>query len=333
MRLIVDCYNVLHATMPPVLAGLDEAGLCRALARTTWASHPGGISRGNAAGAGIVVVADGRPKPLRAVESPVPEVELVFAGQTPGSHRSADDLIIQLINQHSAPRRLTVVSSDRQIRAAARRRKARDLSSDDFIDKLVDQLRRHAHGPPPPDRPDVAPLPPEHVERWKEHFGLATDATPPEPAGASQAAPASSTPPAAHARFAESVDAHAIADLEHDIGMDTIRRSIAAGRYVVAIDDGGVVGVLRFEMIWESVPFISLVFVSPPHRGRGHSRRMLDALCAHLRRLEHTTLMSSSRQDEPTPQRWHAHMGFVPNGRFDQLPGQPVPEMIFALTL
>lgn len=163
MPLIVDCYNVLHATMPPMLAGLDEGGLCRALARTTWArgAYGGG-------GGGITVVADGRPKPLRAAESPVPEVDLVFAG----SHRSADDLIIQLINQHSAPRRLTVVSSDRQIRAAARRRKARDLPSDDFIDKLVHQLARNPHGPPPPRRPNIAPLPPELVQRWKKHFGF-----------------------------------------------------------------------------------------------------------------------------------------------------------------
>lgn len=156
MPLIIDCYNVLHATMPPMLAGLDEAGLCRALTRTPWARSP------------ITVVADGRPKPLRATESPVAEVDLVFAG----SHRSADDLIIHLIDAHSAPRRLTVVSSDRQIRAAARRRKARDLSSDDFIDRLCGHLRQHAAGPPPPGRPNIAPLPPELIERWKNAFGL-----------------------------------------------------------------------------------------------------------------------------------------------------------------
>ncbi|MEO1236393.1 MAG: NYN domain-containing protein [Planctomycetota bacterium] len=157
MTLVVDCYNVLHATMPPMLAGLDEGGLCRALGRTDWAR------RGP-----VTVVADGRPKPLRAEVSPVAEVELVFAG----SHRSADDLIVELINRDSAPRRLTVVSSDRAIRAAARRRRARDLSSEDFIDRLVHQLRRHRAGPPPSARPDFGPLPPELVERWRKHFGI-----------------------------------------------------------------------------------------------------------------------------------------------------------------
>jgi predicted RNA-binding protein with PIN domain len=159
MSLIVDCYNVTHATMPPMLAGLDEAGLCRALARSRWAGRP------------ITVVADGRPKPLGVTESPVAEVDLVYAG----SSRSADDLIIRLIDQHSAPKRLTVVSSDRQIRAAARRRRARDLPSDQFIDKLAHQLRQAHAAPPRPGRPSVAPLPPELVERWKDVFGIDRD--------------------------------------------------------------------------------------------------------------------------------------------------------------
>ncbi|MEM1109105.1 MAG: NYN domain-containing protein [Planctomycetota bacterium] len=156
MPLIVDCYNVLRATMPPMLAGLSEAGLCQALARTTWAADP------------ITVVADGRPKPLGVTESPVAAVDLIYAG----SHRSADDLIIELIRQHSAPRRLTVVSSDREIRKAARARRARDLPSDAFIDKLCHQLRKHAQGPPPSGRPAVGPLPPELVQRWKHAFGF-----------------------------------------------------------------------------------------------------------------------------------------------------------------
>ena len=159
MSLIVDCYNVLHVDMPPLLAGLDEGRLCVALGRTPWADAP------------ITVVADGRPKPLRAAVSPDPAVELVFAG----SHRSADDLIIQMIRQHSAPRRLTVVSSDREIRAAARKRRARDLSSEDFIHKLTRYADRGLAGPrlpPRPGRPHVDPLPPELVQRWKRAFGF-----------------------------------------------------------------------------------------------------------------------------------------------------------------
>jgi len=49
---------------------------------------------------------------------------------------NADARIESLIAAHSAPRLLTVVSSDRRIRRAASRRRARTLSADEFLDLL-----------------------------------------------------------------------------------------------------------------------------------------------------------------------------------------------------
>jgi len=162
--LLIDCYNVLHTTMPPMLAGLDEGRLCEALARTAWASR------------GIVVVADGRPKPLRAQTSPVDEVELLFSGPT----RTADSVIIDMINDHTAPRRVTVVSTDRQIRAAARRRRCTAWTSEQFITRLVEQLRGGAAGQPGPGKP-TQPLEDHETDAWLAEFGVDPDAGPPSP--------------------------------------------------------------------------------------------------------------------------------------------------------
>src|SRR5271157_2679086 len=49
---------------------------------------------------------------------------------------NADARIETLIAAHSAPKSLTVVSSDRRIRRAAQRRRARSLSADEFLDLL-----------------------------------------------------------------------------------------------------------------------------------------------------------------------------------------------------
>ncbi len=49
---------------------------------------------------------------------------------------NADARIEHLIAAHSAPKSLTVVSSDRRIRRAAQRRRARSLSADEFLDLL-----------------------------------------------------------------------------------------------------------------------------------------------------------------------------------------------------
>jgi predicted RNA-binding protein with PIN domain len=153
--LLIDCYNVLHETMPPVLAGLDEGGLCIALTQSRFRAQE------------AVVVCDGRPKPLRVSESPVDAVQLVFSGP----HRTADDVLITLIEGDSAPRRLTVVSSDREIRKAARRRRAHSMASATFINQLAGSLGRkpRAH---PNAKPDAGAMTPHQVQQWLETFGF-----------------------------------------------------------------------------------------------------------------------------------------------------------------
>ncbi len=161
MVLLIDCYNVLHVAMPPMLAGLDEGRLCVLLGRTPWA-------RG-----GVTVVADGRPKPGKASVSPVGSVELVFSAMQ-GKGGSADDVIIRRVRAHTAPRRLTVVSSDRVIREAARRRRAASWSSEEFVNRLCRHLASPGGGgatDPAEDRPQVDGVPPELAERWVRWMG------------------------------------------------------------------------------------------------------------------------------------------------------------------
>ncbi|MEM8496081.1 MAG: NYN domain-containing protein [Planctomycetota bacterium] len=133
MPMLIDCYNVLHCAMPPMLAGLDVEGLCRALSKTRWAKTDE-----------ITIVADGRPNPLGTPTSPVGEVELIYSGGSSLGGRTADDVIIARIADDATPRRLTVVSSDREIRAAARHRRCTSWSTEDFLSRLCGQLRRDA---------------------------------------------------------------------------------------------------------------------------------------------------------------------------------------------
>ncbi|MEM9916212.1 MAG: NYN domain-containing protein, partial [Planctomycetota bacterium] len=176
--LLVDAYNVLHSPMPAMLAGLDIAGLCRALGQTSWARQ-----------GRVVVVADGVPRVLGTTQSPVDSVELVYSGGS-SAHggKTADDVIIAMVQTHRTPRSVTVVSSDRVIRSAARGRRAKSWSSEDFLARLCGQLRRekpqHAarkRGAKEPRRiargratrsDSTDGLSPHRVEQWLRLMGL-----------------------------------------------------------------------------------------------------------------------------------------------------------------
>lgn len=130
--LLIDGYNLMHA------AGLMKSQF-----------GPGGFERarraligvlagslGDAAAQTTVVFdAPAQPPPDHPETAPAPThgIRVEFAS---GSE-AADARIEQLIRSDSAPKQLTVVSSDSRIRAAARRRGARAISSQSFWDRLV----------------------------------------------------------------------------------------------------------------------------------------------------------------------------------------------------
>jgi predicted RNA-binding protein with PIN domain len=88
-----------------------------------------------------------------------------FASQ----YANADELIEELIQADSAPRRLTVVSSDHRVHRAARRRKAAAIDSDAWYARLR-QRRRQAPAAEAPERPPL-PLLEEDVDYWVRQFG------------------------------------------------------------------------------------------------------------------------------------------------------------------
>jgi predicted RNA-binding protein with PIN domain len=86
-------------------------------------------------------------------------------------HRTADALIVARIDADTAPRRLKVVSSDRQIRRAARRRGCISLKSEDFARDLV-RLPSSPGEPPPPEplRKKRAGLDEAETRAWLKEF-------------------------------------------------------------------------------------------------------------------------------------------------------------------
>jgi len=119
----------------------------------------------------VVFDADRAPRGMPARQR-YHEMTVLFAVD----HEDADALIVELIAANSAPRRLTVVSSDRQIKRAARRRRAKAIDSATWYEAVA--ARRGAASPASDATPrrrasakPQSPPTPEEVESWLEVFG------------------------------------------------------------------------------------------------------------------------------------------------------------------
>lgn len=155
MALIIDTCNVLHRTgiLPPELAGIDESGLVSLIGRSRYAGRQ------------VILACDGRPRdPGFSPGSGTISVRF------PGRGRSADDLIIDLIARSSSPKRLLVVSSDRQITSAARRRRSRTLDSDAFLAQLAQDVTARERSGDRRNEPRHPSPEAASAEAWLEHF-------------------------------------------------------------------------------------------------------------------------------------------------------------------
>jgi hypothetical protein len=160
MKILVDGYNLLHAS--GIFGGVRGAGGFEASRRALLDE----IARlmGPAA-PGVTVIFDAADAPPGLPDRyQHAGIDVRFARH----HASADALIEELIEDHDAPTALTVVSSDNRVIAAARRRRAKPVASDDWLAGLRAAVR--AAG----DAGDAKPPEPgaEGAGYWKEYFGL-----------------------------------------------------------------------------------------------------------------------------------------------------------------
>ncbi len=189
MALLVDTYNVLHTTgvLPPDLAGLGVFELRDLILTSRFRHMP------------VVLVCDGHGSGVHGPDESSTAIDLGVTIHYTGTHRDADTHIERAIRACTDPHRLNVVSSDRRIVRAARRRRCRVTSSDVFLESLESDWRRAGRKASLPVQAYSIPLDPGSIEWWRAYFGLdprMTDGEPQATHATRQPAPPAAPPPA-----------------------------------------------------------------------------------------------------------------------------------------
>jgi predicted RNA-binding protein with PIN domain len=170
MLWLIDGYNLMHAAGAIGGKELGREAFQRKRRRfLNELADSLGVERARE----TTVVFDANSPPADfALETSYKGLNLIFAL----GDENADARIEQLLGQHSAPRALTVVSSDRRIRQAATRRRARAIKAEDFLD-LVDRWKERGAAAwpsrPAPTPPIDREAPPSAAEaaHWLATFG------------------------------------------------------------------------------------------------------------------------------------------------------------------
>jgi len=157
MPFLIDGYNLLRSVQKyDAYADLTDVQLCRYLADFLKKVRDRGT-----------IVFDGIGPPDKRELMGIRGLEIRFSGEK----SDADTYIEWKIQENTAPRRLAVVSSDRRLRDAARRRQAKSVPVDVFWPEMCKVLD---------SSPKIAPEPREkqkgiadgQVDAWLEYFDL-----------------------------------------------------------------------------------------------------------------------------------------------------------------
>jgi predicted RNA-binding protein with PIN domain len=112
------------------------------------------------------IVFDGTGPKDKSEFDNISNLEVFFAGL----RTDADTVIEDKISANTAPKRLTIVSSDRRLRKAARTRKATSMKSDVFWNDVQKQLSRKRPEKEPTEKRQG--LNEGETEQWLEFFGF-----------------------------------------------------------------------------------------------------------------------------------------------------------------
>ena len=155
---LIDGYNLLWAVqgMAEAPDSLSDVGLCRLIGKY--------LRRIKDAGE---LIYDG-PGPRDKTDFDNMEgIEVLFAGLG----KDADTIIERKIEANTAPRSLTVVSSDNRLRKAARARRANSVKSEDFWVVLTRELERRRRGADEPGGKRHG-LSDAETDQWLDYFGM-----------------------------------------------------------------------------------------------------------------------------------------------------------------
>ncbi len=158
MPYLIDGYNLLHSIckVDEELGAISDVQLCYIISRFLDEVDDKGE-----------IIFDGKGPPDKDCFDNIKRVEVIFSGM----RTDADTVIENKICSSTAPRGLAVVSSDREIRQAARSRKSKTIKSEEFWLKVQKKLSRKGKSEKEPAGKRLG-LSDSETDWWLKFFGF-----------------------------------------------------------------------------------------------------------------------------------------------------------------
>lgn len=124
---------------------------------------------------------------------------------------------------------------------------------------------------------------------------------------------------------------NAIRSYDRHIPSPRLVNCINNNQVYVLRDGNRIAGVLRFNLFWQTIPFLDLLYLDEACRGQGWGRRMMEHWEAKMRDLGCKYTMVSTQEDE-TAKYFYEKLGYCRIGAFLP-PEQKAEEIVYVKEL
>ena len=116
--------------------------------------------------------------------------------------------------------------------------------------------------------------------------------------------------------------------LDKDFCTHEFKRKVRDKRGYVISARGKPIGVMRYNLLWDNTPFLTLIYIEESYHGKGYGRQAMEFWEREMRTLGYQMVMTSTRVDEEA-QHFYRKLGYIDRGGvfLDRTPLEQAQEM------
>ncbi len=130
-------------------------------------------------------------------------------------------------------------------------------------------------------------------------------------------------------RYVEHQDRAGWFGLDDDLPETGFEEKVRNRQGYVCLEDGKIIGILRYNLFWDSIPFCTMLYISDEYQGKGYGKQLMERWEQDMKAMGCKMVMTSTQVNEEA-QHFYRKLGYKDAGGFVvDIPGYEQPmEMI-----
>ncbi len=121
-------------------------------------------------------------------------------------------------------------------------------------------------------------------------------------------------------RYGEEKDIEELCRLDSHISKAELEQKISRREYLLMVEGDSIIGYLRYGLFWDEYPFMNLLYILDPFRGKGLGSDLVRYWEEEMLKKQYGLVVTSTQSDEDS-QHFYRKLGYKDIGSFT-FPGE-----------